>query len=149
MILDRLEHWCDYGWPNDRFRLAFEYLEKLDPDLEDGRHPIDGDHVFNLMQTYQTKPRQGELFESHREYADIQVVVRGAEQIWWAPRSSLQVVAPMANDKELQAMISAATTLVLSPGLFAVFFPPDDAHAPCLVHQQISTVRKACIKVRM
>ena len=149
MILDQLSHWKQYAWPNEHFRTAFEYLERLDPGLEDGKHVIDGDNVFNLMQTYETKPREQGLFETHREYADIQYTVSGVEDILWAPRQGLKVVIPMENDKEKQALTPDPTTLVIPAGFFAVFFPPDDAHAPCLAHQEPCTVRKACIKVRM
>lgn len=42
-----------------------------------GRHEIDGDRVFALVQNYTTNPIEGALYEAHRRYSDIQFVFSG------------------------------------------------------------------------
>jgi len=148
MILDTLGNWKNYSWTQPRFQAGFEYLEALDPATADGTYPIDGDDVYCIVQTYESMPREGQEFEAHRDFADIQYIISGEESILWAPRPELTVTKPYEPDIEFQALIPAPTDLVLSAGRFCVLFP-DDAHAPCIAHGQPCTVRKAVVKVRV
>lgn len=148
MILDALEYWRDYLWPSERFHAGFEYLQKLDIQASEGRHSIDGDNVYCMVQKYETTRREGHEFEAHREYADIQMLLAGEERILWAPVNTLTVTKPYKPDIEFQALIPNPTELVLRPGVFCVFFPRD-AHAPCIAHIAPSPVQKAVVKVRI
>ena len=148
MILDTLDNWNKYVWRNDSFRVAFEYLQRLKPDIADGKHVVDGEAVFNLMQSYDTKPLEGREYEAHRDYADIQYLMSGQESILWAPKPKLTVTKPYTPDIEFYALIPDPTELVLAPGQFCVFFP-QDAHVPCVFHTKPGKVRKAVMKVRL
>ena len=148
MILDRLSNWNLYLWPNERFAQGFEYLSSLDPAQEEGKYPIDGENLFCMVQNYETKPPEGQEFEAHRQYADIQILLAGEESILWAPRSSLSVSEPYTEDAELYHLVTGGTEIVLKPGLFSVFLP-EDAHAPCLAHGSPAMVKKAVVKVKL
>jgi YhcH/YjgK/YiaL family protein len=148
MILDLLTHWQQYRWGGERFRLGFKFLESLDPTTADGTYRIDGDNVYCMVQTYETRPRDGHQFEAHRTYADIQYLVRGEESILWAPTSELTVTKPYKPDIEFFALVPSPTDLALMPGRFCVLFP-QDAHAPCTIHGAPCTVRKAVVKVKL
>jgi YhcH/YjgK/YiaL family protein len=148
MILDLLEHWRHYAWPRDGFEAGFRFLETLDPALPDGRYAIAGDDVYSMIQTYETRPREGHAFEAHRTYADIQCLLAGEESILWAPVAELTVTKPYEPDIEFYALTPAPADLVLAPGRFCVFFPRD-AHAPCTIHGASCTVRKAVVKVKL
>ena len=55
MILDTLDNWQNYAWPNERFATAFSWLERMDPNIEDAKYAIDGnkerlDPVFRAEQ---------------------------------------------------------------------------------------------------
>ncbi len=148
MILDTLSRWRDYGWNSNRFEAAFRFLEAMTPDMADGKHVIDGDTVFCMIGRHETKPREGQEFEAHRDYADIQYIVQGVEAILWAPVPELTVVKPYEPDAELYALTESPTELILRAGQFCVLFP-QDAHAPCIAHDKPSAVRKAVVKVRL
>jgi biofilm protein TabA len=148
MIIDTFSNWKLYSWTHAPFRAGFEFLESLDPAIADGKYEIDGDNVYAMVQTYETKPASGYEFETHRVYADIQYLISGRETILWAPHEGLTVVTPYEPDVEMQAAEPNASELFLDAGRFAVFFP-DDAHAPCLACPDPSTVRKVVVKVRL
>jgi len=90
MIMDVLSRWSQYYWLNERIEESFRFLEMLKPDAPDGRHEIDGDNVFCMVQSYETRPRDGQRFEAHRQYADIQMILDGEEAILWAPVDALK-----------------------------------------------------------
>lgn len=148
MIMDRLAHWKRYQWGNSRFETAFRFFETLPPDAPEGRIGLDGDNVFCMIQGYETKPGEEKPFEAHRKYADIQMVLAGAEIILWAPTDSLVVQTPYTDDIEFYAPAPEGASLVLTPGVFCVFHP-QDAHAPCLCYRDAATVRKVVAKVRI
>jgi YhcH/YjgK/YiaL family protein len=148
MIMDLLKNWGDYAWPNERFAKGFAQLNKLGADAADGRFELDDDSLFYMVQTYETKSREEQEFEAHREYADIQILLEGEESILWAPREGLHVSKSYEPDAEFYSLIPGATDLVLRPGQFCVFMP-NDAHAPCITHETPCAVRKAVVKVKL
>jgi biofilm protein TabA len=116
--------------------------------LPDGRVDIDGDKVYALCQSYETKG--GEMvFEGHRKYIDVQYVAQGAEIIYWTYSEQATVTRPYedAGDYWLGTMpIDMWTGVRLTSGQLAVLFPTD-AHAPCRMAQKPMQVKKIVIKV--
>ncbi len=46
-----------------------------------GRHDLDGDDLFALVQEYTTRAADECVWEAHRRYIDVQFVVTGAERM--------------------------------------------------------------------
>ena len=148
MILDTLNNWDKYNWTSASFRLAFDFLANMGDSIADGKHIIDGDNVYCMVQSFETSPLEGHEFEAHRDYADIQYIMAGQESIFWGPTPELAVTKPYKPDIEFYALIPNMTEMVLAAGQFCVLFP-QDAHVPCVMHGQPSKVRKAVVKVRL
>ncbi len=152
MILDTFDHGREAvaGLPHhERFEAGVEFLRNLAPDAPDGRHEIDGDRVFCMVQTYETQKKEGREFEAHRDYADIQCLLKGVESILWAPVDKLTVTKKYETDYELYSLTENMTEIVLTPGRFCVLLPRD-AHAPCVAYQGIIVpARKAVVKVSL
>jgi biofilm protein TabA len=150
MIADTLQQHCRYNSLSPRFAAAFDFLKKLPAGPADGRHDIDGDNSFALVQSYTTRPQAQGTFEAHQRHIDIQFILSGVETMLWAPLATLQVTQPYLAEKDvaLFAMPAQATPLNLRAGEFAIFFP-EDGHAPGLEFGAPSAVRKVVIKVRI
>lgn len=148
MILDTLPQWRRYAALNPRFAQAFAFLEQATPGIADGRHEIDGDAMFALVQRYDTREAVGQL-EAHRRYVDVQCILRGREVIQWAPLASLGEPTRPYDDVKDAAFFSGDADLVpvrLAAGQFAILFP-DDAHAPCCAWAEPEPVIKIVVKV--
>jgi YhcH/YjgK/YiaL family protein len=117
-------------------------------DLPDGRHNIDGDKVFALVQRYETLPMERPRFEAHRQYVDVQFMAAGAEVIGWAPLGSVRVDEPYDAVKDVCFGEAAGgwTPVRLEAGQLAVLYP-EDAHAPRLAAGAPATVAKIVVKV--
>ncbi len=151
MIADILAQRHRYSGLCSRFDAAFAFLELLPAGAALGRHDIDGDNCFALVQTYSSKPLAQAKFEAHRKYIDIQFIQSGAETLLWAPLSALTVTTePYVEERDVAffATPSQFTPLTLKTGEFAIFYPTD-GHAPCLECGMASEVRKVVIKVRV
>lgn len=149
MIADTLLQCRRYTALSPRFAAAFEFLQQLPANQPLGRHELDGDHCFALVQTYATKPLAGAKFESHRKYIDIQFIQAGCETLLWSPLSALtKITEPYDSEKDIAfyAMPPQVTPINLCAGEFTIFFP-EDGHAPGLEYSGPTEVRKVVIKV--
>ncbi len=130
--------------------LAATDLHALPADRQ--RRPIaDGDDVAVTVSSYTTLLPEAHVWESHRRYIDIQILLDGEERIVVAPVSdALRITMPYdeAKDAQLYAGDTQATaTLHMTPGAFAIFFP-HDAHGPNqAIGDSPTRVTKAVLKV--
>jgi biofilm protein TabA len=150
MIADRLELCHRYAGLHPHFAAAFEFLKKLPADPAAGRIDLDGDHCFALVQSYTTKPRAEAAFEAHERYIDIQFLQAGRETLLWAPRAELKITQPYSSEKDVAfyATPERTTSINLTAGEFAVFFP-EDGHAPGIESSGVTTVCKVVVKIRV
>jgi YhcH/YjgK/YiaL family protein len=150
MILDRLEHSMHYAPLGDGFAAGFAYLRETDlVNLADGNYDIDGTNVRAIVQTYSAKPQAEGRWEAHRNHADIQVVVSGAERMGVVPLEVMTVESPYDEERDVEFYRDHdGEFFEVKAGEFAVFFP-HDVHMPCLAIAQPQTVKKVVIKVRL
>jgi YhcH/YjgK/YiaL family protein len=150
MILDTLPHAPRYAALSPRIALGFDWLARFDPQIADGRYPLDGDEVYALVQSYETKAAAEKKFESHHTYLDIQYLAVGNETIFYAPTAAL--VSSTAYDPVKDYLLyndpAQATPLLMTPGSFALFFPPD-GHKPGCLNGPVCRIKKVVIKARV
>lgn len=132
MILDDLQAASRYDALHPLFRLGMEFLGR--PDLESltgGRHEIDGDRVFALVNRDPGRGHAGARLETHRKYIDIQYLVSGREEIGWRPTDQCQQVSePYSDTRDILFFADQPQTWIELPvGKFMIFYP-QDAHAP-------------------
>ncbi len=117
-----------------------------------GKHEIDGDRVFALASSYETKPAGEVLFETHRKYIDIQMLSAGREYILVRDAAPLPVRTAYSDEKDIAFQEDApgeVQRVALAPGIVAILFP-EDAHKPCLrIGEGPESVRKIVVKVRV
>lgn len=132
MILDRLSEADLYSAAHPGFAAAFQYLRTTDfSNMEAGRHEVDGDRLFVVINRQPGRGHDGAKFESHRRYIDIQMTLGGMEHMAWRPLDACtQPVGAFNEQKDIVFYEDPAETwLTVPPGTFAVFFP-QDVHAP-------------------
>lgn len=132
MILGRLAQADLYARLHPGLDRAFDFLRQ--PNLEalaPGRHDIDGDRVYAMVQRVPGRGRDKAVLETHRKYIDVQFVVTNSECMGWKLASYCR--SPQADydaEKDFQLFSDSPDTWFdVPPGAYVVFFP-DDAHAP-------------------
>lgn len=150
MIYDTLANSGRYEGVHPKFPQAFGFLREFNSSTPDGRHDIDGDCVFALVQSYQTAAPSTKHFETHQRYIDVQYVVDGEELIPCIPSSRLATAQAYDEARDLLLYTDCSPDSVAAsefgPGDFAIYFP-EDAHKPGCISKQASSVRKIVIKV--
>jgi len=149
MISDVVGNWSNY-FSGPVWQKAFEFLEGLSPDVEEGEYELDGQRLFARVASYETfTPDRGDI-EAHRKYIDVQMALHNAEGIAWTRQPGLTVKSPYDPESDAELYEPPETPLSqanLQPKTFAVFFP-EDAHNPnCSVGKHHLDVKKAVFKV--
>ena len=117
--------------------------------MENKRYDLDGDNLFVSPATYFPKSHEGAEYESHVQYADVQVVVKGREYIGVAPLEDCTVTKPFADGGDIAFYTSEKGSLCLvEEGYFLVLYP-QDAHMPCLKVEDGEEVTKLVFKVKI
>lgn len=152
MIIASIQDLGRYRGLNGNLDTAFAWLEAGSWEkLPVGRQEIDGDKAYALVQEYDSKMAAACRFETHRAYADIQLLVSGREIVEARAAEGLEVAEAYKPDIEYYSTPSGQTShsILLEAGMAAVFFP-EDAHRPCMaVSGRPEAVRKIVIKVAM
>jgi YhcH/YjgK/YiaL family protein len=151
MILDRLENSARYEFLGKRFAQAFTLLRTGNlAAKEAGNYEVDGKKLYYMVQNYNTKPKEERRFESHRVYADIQVVFSGREMMGLTKVAGLDVKTPYEDAKDIMFFGTPAdyTELKMETGDFVILFP-GEAHMPQTQWDGPAQVSKVVFKVSL
>lgn len=132
MIVEHLSRADRLAALHPRFAQAFAFLRRADlATIPDGRHVIDGDHLFAIIARGPARGRDKSPLEFHQRYIDIQYVVSGSDTIGWQPVEACRNLStPYESDREVGFYADAPDTWLSVPaGFFAILYP-EDPHAP-------------------
>jgi YhcH/YjgK/YiaL family protein len=150
MIVARLEQAVGEAQHTPGFEKAFKFLvDAKGKKLQEGRVEIEGDRVYAMVQSYETKCDNQPVFEAHRKYVDIQYIVAGEELIGWVPLDKMTAQEEYNPVKDVtlgKAARGDSSWVKLRAGELGVFFP-SDAHAPKQAVDKPSLVYKIVVKV--
>ena len=133
---------------------GLNYLQGLTPDsfseLKEGESqkiPLDGDKLFALNQIYKTKSIDQAKFEGHQRYIDLQYIFEGFEII----RNSSSIDCQSKNEYDEKNDVQFFTSNFFTPialrtNMLCILYP-EDIHAPGLIFDGPSIVKKSVIKV--
>ncbi|MBN2842800.1 MAG: YhcH/YjgK/YiaL family protein [Sedimentisphaerales bacterium] len=148
MIYDKLDNIGLYFDAESDFVKAVEFARSFTG--ENGRYELDGDRLFAMVSEYKTGPESERLFEAHRKYADVQILLSGREKLGVLSLDDKNVSVEEEYDegKDIAFYSSEVdySRVVLVPGEFVVFYP-EDCHKPGCSVDLDEDVRKIVIKV--
>lgn len=139
-----------YFQNQERWDKAFKFLSEQNlAGLEKGRYELEGADLFVNVDEYVTRNEEDVLFEAHKKYADIQVLISGEEKIGVLPLDETTVNIPYDEEKDIMFLTAEDENYrSAEPGKFFLFFP-EDAHRPTVKAAENIPVRKVVVKVRI
>jgi biofilm protein TabA len=149
MIADKIKNISLYTNISERIAKGLELLK--DHDLinkADGKYEVDGDNIYYLVQRYKTKNYGEAKFEAHRNYIDIQAVLRGREIIGYTNIGNLKENVPYKTDVVFFETPVEFTEIKLTEGMFTLLFP-DDGHMPACDYGGKNEVVKIVVKIKI
>lgn len=127
---------------------AFDFLKQNNLDtMAVGSYAIDDDNVYAMITENKTKDLDSSTWESHKNYIDLQMVIRGEEKIGRADIAKLTIALPYDASKDLINYTGDGKYYEASPNNFFLFFP-QDAHRPNITVNGNQPDKKIVIKIR-
>jgi YhcH/YjgK/YiaL family protein len=149
MIFDKIENSPLYENINPLIKRAFEYLKQTDfSRLENGKHDIEGDNLFAILQEYETMNDADAKLEAHRKYIDVHYIISGEELIGVKPLINQAPFKEYDAEEDYALYDDTCSFIKVSPMQFAVLFP-GDLHKPCIKVEAAAKVKKVVMKVRV
>lgn len=131
---------------------GLDYLARTDlAALPAGKHEIEGKDIYVAINEYETQPREVRRAEAHVEYLDIQYIISGEELIAYSLLADEnEVLSDELAEKDaiFYSTVRQETDLIMTPGVYAIFFPWD-VHRPNCTRKETSKVKKAVVKIKM
>lgn len=144
MIKDNIKNYKNYTNLDNNLKKWLIFLASCDfSEMSDGRHDIDDKNFINI-QTYTTKKSAD--FEAHRDYIDVQYIIKGKERIGVQPYSVCVSKIPYDKEKDIEFLSGEDNFFDMNEGDFMILYP-EDAHKPSIYLGQESEVRKAVLKI--
>lgn len=109
--------------------------------------PLSGGNKI-LVQQSTTKDAATQQVETHRNFLDIQYLVKGEEVVGWAPTWSLTPAAEYNETKDKQMFTGDVDFLRIREGYCYVVYP-EDGHMPGVHLDQPQTYTKLVIKLKV
>ncbi len=148
MILARLEDAELYASIHSRFAEALAFLRENNLEkLTAGRCEIAGEDLFAMVVKGTGAGHSEAKLEAHREYIDIQYVLRGTDEMGWKSLGQCQIRQGDYDPEEDAELFSdrPSSWIKVAPGELAIFFP-EDAHAPGAGEEEF---HKIVVKVKV
>lgn len=144
MILDSLKNKAQYAALHPRFQQVFDFIDNNDvASMPCGRHEIDGDNIFVVVQELDLRELKEARLELHRKYIDIQLLLSGPNEVfgWSEKKDCLTPETDFDVTKDIQLFTDTPQCFYsVGEGQFSILFP-EDGHAPMLGQGRV----KKCI----
>ena len=148
MIVDKIENAKRYYSVNSGIKAGFDFLINNNLTLlENGKHVIDGDNVFAIVSSYDTKELKNSKPEAHNRYIDIQYIASGSELMGYKKREADSKISKEYNEENDILFYDEESTLIpFNNGDFFILFP-EDLHQPGIRNVEQCNVKKVVIKI--
>ncbi|NKZ27810.1 YhcH/YjgK/YiaL family protein [Vagococcus lutrae] len=128
---------------------VMDYLKTHDlASMEKGTHFIEREDFFVNVIEYQTTDEANRIWEAHKDYLDIHVVVTGVEGIYHSFIDNMQVGDYHKNDDYLEITGNKENVIQLSPNQLLVLYP-EDTHKTGVKVDKETFVKKGVFKVKI
>ncbi len=143
--IDRLTDYKDIPYAEDIKKFIADFKKT---DMQTGRYDIHGDNLFAAVSRYDTQPKEEREFENHRKYIDLQIVLDGKEELYWAPVDTLTMTKDGFSDGGDCSFYKgeALSSVTLGGDQCTILFE-NDAHMPNCNYEKVESVLKIVFKI--
>lgn len=147
MIIDKIENISLY--PQVPTKIA-EFIKDMNSSIENGKYDFDENNYINIEE-YCTKPINNALYEAHKKYIDVQLLLTGKEQIYVSEVKDLSEKTQYDDLKDIifySNDIDKNKFITLDGNNFVILFP-HEAHAPQIAFEKLQNVKKVVAKIKI
>jgi biofilm protein TabA len=151
MLIDHLHNSSKYYGISSYVAKALQWLEMHKDQLatmDNGRYEIDGEDVYAIVNSYDTKPMADCGWEAHKVYCDIHYSVSGSERIAYAHSSRMTESQAYNTEKDYSLYQGEGDWVAVRENIFCLLLP-EDVHAPgAFIDDRSTFLKKVVIKLK-
>ncbi|HET8885521.1 MAG TPA: YhcH/YjgK/YiaL family protein [Salinimicrobium sp.] len=141
MIIDKVENLSSYGLKSD-----FIIRDLKNNNFQSGKFMV-ADSQFGIGLEYETQPEEKAVWEAHRKYLDVHVILSGEECVQIADISNMDETSDYSNENDYQIFTGKKEQEIhLKPGCFLILFP-HEVHKTSIQVESSTSVRKKVFKI--
>lgn len=114
---------------------------------EKGTHHVTDDFFYNIIEMETTTP-DNRVWESHRDFYDVHVILKGKEKLQYNHLSHMHLCEYDSHDDWQQMTGESLFDIILEEGML-LLLDPNDAHKTGLIVDEAQPLRKVVFKVRI
>lgn len=147
MIFGNIQNMREYSFLETGLLECFAYARTHNlAELEPGSYDIDGKRLFVNIVEYTTTTPENRIWEAHRKYLDLHLMLNGTEQIDLNFISNMEQKDYVANDDFLPLEGEKNSSVILKSGDFLVCYQ-NDGHRTAVAVGTPEKVKKAIFKL--
>lgn len=147
MIFGNIQNMREYSFLETGLLECFAYARTHNlAELEPGSYDIDGKRLFVNIVEYTTTTPENRIWEAHRKYLDLHLMLNGTEQIDLNFISNMEQKDYVANDDFLPLEGEKNSSVILKSGDFLICYP-NDGHRTAVAVETPEKVKKAIFKL--
>ncbi len=142
IIMESLDNAEKYFNLHPAFKEVFTFLREQNlSELSLGKHEINGDRLFYIIEKRPGRTKAESSLEAHRKYIDIQYVIAGVDEMGWKPSADCKAIdIPYDEKNDIMFYKDEPVSWTKVPaGSFTIFFP-QDSHAPMVGKEEIHKI---------
>lgn len=149
MIYGNIEGLKEFSFLEEELLECFKYAGSHDlVQYEKGSYPIHGDDLFLNIVEVETMAAEERIWEAHRAYLDLHLMLHGAEQIDLNFTDHMRLEEFRKEEDLVILQGDKKGCVVLEDGDFLVCYP-QDAHRAAVAATVPETIKKAVFKIRI
>lgn len=149
MIFGNIKDVEEYGFLEENVLKCLEYAKNNElVDFEKGSHEIEGDNLFVNIVEYETTTLENRIWEAHRQYLDLHLMLKGTEEIDVNFIDNMVQKEFVEKDDFLPLEGEKNSHVVLSAGDFLICYPKD-GHRTAIQVNGPEQIKKAIFKLRI
>lgn len=150
--INQQEFQKQYTRNNKYWDEAFQFIKNTDlENIKPGVYIVDTGNVTAIISELSPKNKEEVKWEAHRNFNDLQYIIKGKAQMGVAPLSSPNSVSSVAYDSKTDNEnfnVSGENYYDAEPGTFFIF-SPNEIHRPAFKVDGSDQIKKIVIKVRV
>lgn len=122
------------------------FVKTVSRDIPLGKIILDSENYANVEE-YTTKTHDKCMFEAHKKYADIQILLSGRERLDYSGENGT-IVQAYDESKDIMFLNAKETESIILDGTNFVFLLPEELHRPQMCIDSPKQVKKIVVKVK-
>lgn len=126
---------------------VYEFLCNINEETQKGRHDFNENLYVNVV-SYETKESFEGVFESHKDYIDLHVLVSGEEKIYYGDREKMIITKDYDKDGDYELLKGQDYSSVAYSKMQGVECAVNEPHMAAGSVSTPSKVLKAIVKIK-